>query len=64
MGCGPSKAEQETKEEGKKEPTAAGSDAASPNDVKVKVPEEPAKNSAGRRVSKTVRRIAVRCKAK
>jgi cGMP-dependent protein kinase len=62
MGCGPSKAAEqvdETKQEEKKEPPAAGA-AASPNDVKVKVPEEPAKNAAGRRVSKTVRRIAVR----
>jgi len=63
MGCGPSKAADPV-EEPKKDEVKSGAPpsepAASTNDVKVDVKDEPVKNAAGRRVSKTVRRIAVR----
>jgi len=53
MGCGPSKAAEAAVDEPKEQKQAE----ASPKDVKL---DEPAHNAAGRRVSKTVRRIAVR----
>ena len=59
MGCGPSKKEDAEDEAGAAAPPSEPA-AAKPSDVKVTEKEEPAKNAAGRRVSKTVRRIAVR----
>ena len=58
MGCGPSKADQAVEEPQGRTSVEEPKGSASPNDVQLQDAKKV--NAAGRRVSKTVRRVAVR----